>query len=77
MRKQTLVLAISMAEDRGQRGQSQTMHLLLCGGGLCQVCSHSVVQRQSHDQVKSQWGMPGNHSKLVEGMNNYKQIDIA
>lgn len=52
------------------------MHLLLFGGGVCQVCSHSIIQRQSHDQVQSHWGMPGDQDNLGEETNDYEQIDV-
>lgn len=52
------------------------MPRLLFGDSICQVCSHSIIQRQSHGQVQSLCGMPGNHSKLGGKMNNYIQINV-
>ena len=76
MRKQPPPGACHFHEAQGKKSQTTQMHLLLFGGGVCQVCSHSIIQRQAHDQVQSHWGMPENQDKLGEEMNDYEQIDV-
>ena len=51
------------------------LHSLLCAGRPCQVCSPSVVQRQSHDEVQCPWGMLRDQDKLGE-MHDHKQIEV-
>ena len=44
-------------ETQWKKSRTMQLHLLLCGGGLCQVCSHSLIQSQSHDQGQCHWGV--------------------
>lgn len=44
-------------ETQGKKSRTMQLHLLLCGGGLCQLCSHSLIQSQSRDQGQCHWGV--------------------